>query len=91
MKQCGIRVQGQKRVEAHFSSPPSLSIYPVRPRLGFWRNPTVYTAQTSDLLKQPNQVELSFCKCSLSGVLHFQGPHEHMRHSCETGRIKRGI
>lgn len=51
----------------------------------FWHNLIVCTAQTSGLLKQPDQVELSYCKCSPSGVSHFQGPHEHMRHSCETG------
>lgn len=91
MKQCGVGVQGQARVESHFFlSPPSLSACPVHPCLRFWRNPTVCTAQTSGLLKQPNQVELSYCKCSPSGVSHFQGPHEHMRHSCETGRRKRG-
>lgn len=74
-----------------FHPPPtSLSACPVRPRLRFWRNPTVCTAQTSGLLKQPYQVELSYCKCSPSGVSHFQGPHEHMRHSCETDRRKRG-
>lgn len=56
----------------------------------FWLNPTLCNAHTSALLKQPYQVELSYCKCSPSGVSHFQGPHEHMRHSCETGRRKRG-
>lgn len=47
-------------------------------------------AQTSGLLKQPDQVELSYCKCSPPGVSHFQGPHEHMRHSCETAEKERG-
>lgn len=73
-----------------FPLPPSLSACPVCPCLRFWCNPTVRTAQSSGLLKQPNQVELSCCKCSPSGVSHFQGPHEHMRHSCETDRRKRG-
>lgn len=82
---------GHKRAEAHFLlMPPPSSAGPVLLRLCFWRNPTVCAAQTDGLLKQPNQVELSYCKCSPSGVSHFQGPHEHMRHSCETGRRKEG-
>lgn len=58
--------------------PPPPSPCPVRPCLRFWRNPTVCAvcAQTSGLLKQHNQVELSNCKCSPSGVSHYQGPHE---------------
>lgn len=89
MKQCGVGVQGQ---EAHFFSPPLPPCLPVLSAscLRFWRNPTECTTQTSGLLKQPNQVELSYCKCSPSGVSHLQGPHEHMRHSCETDRRKRG-
>lgn len=50
----------------------------------FWPNPNVCSAQADGLLKQHNQVELSYCKCSPSGVSHFQGPHEHMRCSCES-------
>lgn len=78
--------------EIHFfPSPPSLFACPVRPCLCFWHNPIVCTAQTSGLLKQPDQVELNYSKCSPSGVSHFQGPHEHMRHSCETGRNREGV
>lgn len=76
-------MQGCKEVQAHFFG-MSLSF------MHFF-NLFVGDAQTDGLLKWSNQVELSFCKCSPSGVSHFQGPQEHMRHSCETGRRKEKV
>lgn len=85
MKQCGVGVQGQEWVEEHFFllAPPHLPALSARVYV-FGVTPLCTLHKTSGLLKQPNQVELSYCKCSPSGVSHIQGPHEHMRHSCET-------
>lgn len=64
----------------------------------FWRYPIVWAwgeknnkkKTNSGLLKQSDQVELRYCKRSPPGVSHFQGPHEHMRHSCATVETERG-
>lgn len=96
MKQRGVGVRGQERVEVHFfsfstlpaclSCPPVCTIFGGTPLCELGGKKT----KNSGLLKQADQVELRYCKRSPPGVSHFQGPHEHMRHSCETAETERG-
>lgn len=96
MKQRGVGVQGQEWVEVHFfSSPPFPLACRARPCVRFFFRGTPLCElgekkqpKNSGLLKQADQVELRYCKRSPPGVSHFQGPLEHMKHSCASAETE---
>lgn len=86
-----VRGQGARTGEAHFFPLHPAHLPALSAHVSVFGITPLCALETGGLLKQPDQVELSYCKCSPSGVSHFQGPQEHMRHSCETGRNKEWV